>query len=288
MAITQGIDVSIFQGSIDWAAVRRAGYQFALARMSIGRTTRDSGGRRNLADMAGHIAVRGAYGVVGTSEPVEAGARLLVDEVAAVADPARVLVMFDAEDFPDGSSPTIDQVDRYATELRRLIGRWPVAYVPGWWLDKHGGTVSGRAMASCPWAQAHYIQPPWTDARLQANRPTNLRGFRSLAWLQYTDSAPVPGIDGNVDADAYYGDLAALRHALLGAPTEEEDLTKEEFKDAWRELTAQGIIHGQDSWADGFRVYKDELDQMQALQRQTNAKLDRIIDLLEAQAPPVP
>lgn len=96
-----------------------------------------------------------------------------------------------------------------------------------------------------------------------------------------------PGIDGNVDADTYYGDLAALRHALLGAPTEEEDLTKEEFKDAWRELTAQGIIHGQDSWADGFRVYKDELDQIQALQRQTNAKLDRIIDLLEAQ-PPVP
>jgi lysozyme len=287
VAITHGIDVSIFQGSIDWSAVGRTSYQFALARMSIGRTTRDGNGRRNLAGMAGHVDVRGAYGVVGTSEPVEEGARLLINEIRTVADPKNVLVMFDAEDFPDGSHPSIGQVDRYAIELHRLIGRWPVAYVPGWWLDQHGRTVRGRAMANCPWAQAHYIPPPWSDARLQANKPTDLRGFKSLAWLQYTDSARVRGIDGNVDANAFYGDLAALRRALLGAPTEEDDLTKEEFKDAWNELTAQGIIFGQNTWADGYRVYKDQMDDILALQRQTNAKLDRIIALLEA-PPPVP
>jgi lysozyme len=282
VAITHGIDVSTFQGSIDWAAVGRSDYRFALARMSIGRGTRDDHGRRNLAGMAGHVAVGGAYGVVGTSEPVEDGAKLLVHEIAAVADPAGVLVMLDAEDFPDGSHPTIDQVNRYAVELRRLLGRWPIAYVPGWWLDEHRYTVSGRALANCPWAAAHYIPPPWTDARLQANKPNNLRGFRTLAWLQYTDSARVPGIAGNVDADAFYGDLAALRHTL----TEEDDLTKQEFKDAWGELTSQGIIFGQDTWADGFRVYKDQMDNILVQQRQTNAKLDRVIALLEAQAQP--
>lgn len=286
MAITHGIDVSTFQGSIDWAAVGRTSYQFALARMSIGRTNRDGTGRRNLAGMAGHVEVRGAYGVVGTAEPIEDGARLLVSEIRAVADPGKVLVMFDAEDFPDGSHPSLDQVNRYAVELHRLIGRWPVAYVPAWWLDKHGGTVRGRSMANCPWAQAHYIPPPWSDARLQANKPTNLKGFKSLAWLQYTDSARVSGIDGNVDANAFYGTLAALRNQLLGEAEEDDDMTKEEFKAAWRELTAQGIIHGQDTWADGYRVYSDKMDRILVGQRDTNAKLDRIISLLEAQVPP--
>jgi lysozyme len=293
MAITHGIDVSRFQGSIDWAAVGRTGFRFALARMSIGRTTRDDRGRRNLRGMLGHVAVGGAYGVVGTAEPVEDGARLLADEVAAVTDPAAVLVMLDAEDFADGSHPTIAQVDRYAIELHRLLGRWPVTYVPGWWLDNHGYTARGRALANCPWAASHYLPQPWTEARLQANKPTNLHGFKRLAWLQYTDRARVSGISGNVDADVFYGDLGALRRALLGTPTEEDDLTKDEFKQAWRELTAQGIIFGQDSWADAFRVYKDQMDRILVEQRQTNGKLDRLIALLEAQAqaqaqPPVP
>jgi lysozyme len=283
MAITQGIDVSVFQGSIDWAAVGRTGYRFALARMSIGRGTRDQNGRRNLRGMLGHLDVGGAYGVVGTAEPVEDGAKLLVDEIASVTDPAGVLVMLDAEDLGGGSHPTIGQVDRYAAELHRRLGRWPVAYVPSWWLDKYGYTVSGRGLANCPWAASHYIPGPWTEAKLQANKPTNLHGFKRLAWLQYTDSARVTGISGNVDADVFYGDLAALRRTLLGAPTEEDDLTKEEFKDAWRELTAQGVIHGQDTWSDGFRVYKDQMDKIILEQRDTNAKLDQLITLLQAQ-----
>lgn len=141
-------------------------------------------------------------------------------------------------------------------------------------------------LANCPWAASHFIPGPWNEARLRANRPTNLHGFKRLAWLQYTDRARVGGIAGNVDADVFYGDLAALRGTLLGAPTEEDDdLTKEEFKDAWRELTSQGIIFGQDTWSDGFRVYKDQMDKILLEQRQTNAKLDRLIALLQAQGP---
>jgi hypothetical protein len=117
---------------VSWAAVRRAGYQFALARMSIGRTTRDGSGRRNLAGMAGHIAVRGAYEVVGTSEPVEAGARLLVNEVAAVADPARVLVMFEAGDHPragqlgrrlQGLKDELDQIQALQQQTNAKLDR---------------------------------------------------------------------------------------------------------------------------------------------------------------------
>jgi hypothetical protein len=53
--------------------------------------------------------------------------------------------------------------------------------------------------------------------------------------------------------------------------------------DAWRELTAQGVIHRQDTWSDGFRVYKDQMDKIILEQRETNAKLDQLITLLQAQ-----
>jgi hypothetical protein len=239
MAITLGIDVSTYQDPsgtgdrrlIDWAAVGRSAYRFALARMTIGRGTRDEDGRQNLRGMRGKVGVPGAYGVVGYEEPVEDGAKLLVDEIAAAgADPHRMLVMLDAEDFGDGRHPTIAQVSRYAEQLHREIGRWPVAYVPGWWLSNHGYRVAGRPLANCPWAASRYFPAPWTEPRLVANRPTDLRGFKSLAWLQYAQSGTVPGIASQVDLNCFYGTLDQLRQRLLGQtpPSQEGDLTPQE------------------------------------------------------------
>lgn len=230
MTVVRGIDISQHQGAIDWSKITGAGDDFALARMTIGRTTIDTLGRRNLAGMLGRVPFAGAYGVVGTTEPVEDGAKRLVDEIAAAgADPGSVLVMLDAEDFADGSHPSIAQVGRYATQLHTDLGRWPTAYVPGWWLDKHGYTV-GPALANCPWAQSRYIAQPWSETRLRAFKPTDLRGFSSLAWLQYTSSATVPGISVRVDANVFYGTTAQFKAAFF----EEDDMTIDDLR---KELT---------------------------------------------------
>lgn len=292
MAVTLGIDTSSYQDptptsdpsdDIAWDRVERTAYDFALARMSIGRTTRDVTGRRDLAGMlAEHIPVPGAYGVVGYAEPVTDGAKLLVDEIAAAgADPRQILVMLDAEDFGDHRHPTIDQVDRYAQRLHELIGRWPVAYVPGWWLDGHGYTVAGRALANCPWAASRYFPQPWTETRLQAHKPGDLHGFKNLAWLQYASSGTVGGVATRVDLNCYYGTPTELRAQLLGQQ-EEIDLTKQEFIEAWTELTAQGVIQGQDNWADYFRVAPDRLAKILAQEQANGAALTKLGTLLEA------
>ncbi len=252
MTITRGIDVSAFQGQIDWG---RVGYPFALARMTIGRSTLDDHGQANLRGALAHVPLAGAYGVVGYTDPVEDGAALLVAQIAKVADPGRVLVMLDAENFQDGRHPTIGQVDAYAVELHRLLGRWPVAYVPGWWLTEHGYKVSGLQLANCPWAQSHYFGAPWTEDRLRSFQPVDLRGFTQLGWLQYTDKATVAGISGGVDADCFYGDLAGLR-TLAGITTGEDplmsftqqDLETFAYTGAKKALN-EGTAAGQLSWA---------------------------------------
>lgn len=248
MAITLGLDTSSYQDptptsdpgdDIDWAAVARTPYRFEVARMSIGRGTRDATGRRDLKGALDHLPVAGGYGVVGKAEPVEDGAKLLLDEIATVTDPKRCLVMLDAENFGDGSHPTIDQVDRYAHQVHTELGRWPIAYVPSWWLASHNYTASGLALSLCPWAPSHYLDPPWTEAVLQANKPALRYGFKSLAWLQYTSSATVAGVSGRVDANCFYGSLDQLRTQLLG---EEDDLTQEEH-DALLWLRANAATH---------------------------------------------
>jgi lysozyme len=228
MAITLGIDVSAYQGGIDWTAVAKTPYRFALARMTVGMGVHDDLGRANLSHMLGKIPVPGAYGVVGLADPVEAGADFLIDEIASVTDPKRVLVMLDAENYGDGRHPTIDQVDRYAIRIHQRIGRWPVAYVPAWWMRQHGYTAAGRALANCPWAPSHYLSAPWTEAKLLANKPPLEFGFKSLAWLQYTSSATVAGVSGNVDANCFYGTLDQLRAKLLG---QQEDLSMADAQD---------------------------------------------------------
>lgn len=224
MAIVRGVDISRFQDPSgtadtdlpDWAKVFADGYKFGLCRMSIGKNTSDEDGRQNLKNMLGAMPVSGAYGVVGTAEPVQDGAKFFLNEVAAVVDPKQVLIMLDAEDFSDGSHPDIVQVDKYATQIHSELGRWPIAYIPGWWMNKYGYSAAARGLAECPWAQSHYYPAPWTDSLLQSKKPALAFGFKALAWLQFTSSATVDGITGRVDLNAFYGSLNDMRNQLLG------------------------------------------------------------------------
>lgn len=243
MAITLGVDVSSHQdpsGSgdqnlIDWSQVAPTPYDFAVARMTIGRGT-DEDGRQNLRAMGGKIPVAGAYGVVGTGRPVEDGAKLLVDEIAACGvDPRTILVMLDAENFSDGSHPTLGQINRYAIQVHTELGAWPHAYVPDWFLDQlrlagdGDGTVRGLELANCRWVPSEYLPAPWTEDRIRAKRPTNLRGFDGIAWHQFTSSGSVPGITGRVDLNAFYGTLTELRAQLLGQEGPMLDTTDKEW-----------------------------------------------------------
>jgi hypothetical protein len=115
--------------------------------------------------------------------------------------------------------------------------------------------------------------------------------LRGAAWEHYT------GWLGHQHADENdHGDPGALNwRPILGFATEEDDVTKDEFIAAWREITAGGIIAGQDSWADYFRVAPDRLSKIIAAQASTNAavvatneRLDRLIELLTPAEPPPP
>ena len=57
----KGLDVSEFQGIIDWAQVKSAGYQFAMLRAGYGFRTPDQQFRRNAAECNRIGLPAGAY-----------------------------------------------------------------------------------------------------------------------------------------------------------------------------------------------------------------------------------
>jgi lysozyme len=57
----RGIDVSSYQGAVDWGAWKGKGIAFAIAKATEGRTIRDSEFARNWRELKPAGLVRGAY-----------------------------------------------------------------------------------------------------------------------------------------------------------------------------------------------------------------------------------
>ena len=76
-AVVHGIDVSVYQGNIDWADVRDAGIDFAIARVSDGMS-QDINFVQNWPAMKAAGVIRGAYQFFEPADDPSAQASLMV------------------------------------------------------------------------------------------------------------------------------------------------------------------------------------------------------------------
>jgi GH25 family lysozyme M1 (1,4-beta-N-acetylmuramidase) len=200
----QGIDVSHWQGSINWSSVRNAGIEFAWMKATEGTTYTDPSFDANYP--AAHAAgvIRGAYHFA--LPDVSSGATqanfFASNGGAWSADNLTLPGVLDIESNPYGSScyglSTTSMrswiTDFYNTYKART-GRDMVIYTsPSWWTSCTG-SWSGMASLSPLWV-AH-----WTSA----SSPTLPGGFSVWTVWQYTSSGSVSGISGNVDRNRFNG-----------------------------------------------------------------------------------
>src|SRR5688572_25104565 len=74
-----GIDVSYWQGTIDWPSVAAAGIDFAYIRVTHGLTVIDTQFDRNWAGARDNGIIRGAYQYLEPSEDAAEQAQLMLD-----------------------------------------------------------------------------------------------------------------------------------------------------------------------------------------------------------------
>jgi lysozyme len=192
-----GIDVSKFQGAIDWNAVAYSGVKFAWIKATEGGDRADARFQANWEGAKAAGIPHGAYHFVYWCRPPLEEINNF-EQNAPVEDDALPPVL-DVEATP--TSPTcrrhvaqdeaIADMQVMLQEMERHYRKRPIIYTT---LDFYEANLSNGALMD---------YPIWV--RSTKHHPAVKYGSRAWHFWQYQSDGRVPGIGGDVDKDAFYG-----------------------------------------------------------------------------------
>jgi lysozyme len=195
-----GIDVSRWQRPIDWATARDHGVSFAFIKATEGGDHADPRFREHWRAAGAAGVPRGAYHFYYLCRPANEQADWFVRNVPK--EPGALPPVLDiewngeSETCPHRPDPAVirSEVATYLTLVRRHYGQTPILYTtPDFWRDNEMWRVEGAQ----PWLRAVTRHP--SEAYPEA---------RSWAFWQYSGTGLVPGIEGEVDLNAFRGSSA--------------------------------------------------------------------------------
>ncbi len=214
--VTEGIDVSYWQETINWNQVAADGVKFAFIRVSYGLEFYDSQFENNWAGAKANGIYRGAYQYFLAGQDAGDQAQMLLDAIGTPQD-GDLPPVLDVESYGnDGvSAATVDAgVREWVNIVEAALGRKPLIYTSwGVWSGMTGSTAFGDV-------------PLWV-ANWGVSCPSVPDGWNAWDFWQTTDSGSIDGIGGNVDLDKFNGGLAALE-AYATWEDEPEDTGTEE------------------------------------------------------------
>ncbi len=195
-----GIDVSAWQGVVDWGAVRRSGRLFAFAKATEGVTFTDSmfASNRNAMASAG-LALRGFYHF---ARPDRNSPAAEADHFLRTVGPLRAgeVAVLDLEVAP---GPEVgDWAAEWLARVAQATGRKPVLYS----YQSYLYSIPTARLTQYPlWIAA------WgdNDGTVPPSPPQSDRWSR-WTWWQYTSNATVPGVTGRTDDSIFLGSVEEL------------------------------------------------------------------------------
>ena len=209
-----GIDVSHWQGTIDWQAVADDGIVFAFIRVSdgdpAGSGVADSDFDANWAHAKDAGLIIGAYQFFRPNQNVDAQADYLIDKLGGTLEPGQLPPVIDVE--VDGGLPpsqVVSAIQRWLDRVEAAFGVKPIIYTSASLWSEY--TANSMAFGGYPLWVAHYTSP---------SGPFRVPdGWSDWRFWQYSSSGHVSGISSNsVDLNFFNGDLAALRAFTVGDP----------------------------------------------------------------------
>lgn len=195
-ASAQGIDVSSWQGVIDWQKVKDAGIDFAIIRLGWWVDGKDAYLERNVAECERLGIPWGAYLYSYCSNPSQASAEAdhaldLLGELKAKGYTPDLPVYFDMEDnaLLNGNRDFAGMATQFCSKIEAAGYMAGVYANLNWWNNNLTSSVFDS----------------WNRWVAQYYSACTYEGTYS-AW-QYTSRGSVPGISGNVDLNWWYGDF---------------------------------------------------------------------------------
>uniref|UniRef100_A0A7S1AKY3 Lysozyme n=1 Tax=Noctiluca scintillans TaxID=2966 RepID=A0A7S1AKY3_NOCSC len=191
----RGIDVSHYQGTINWNSVKSSGVSFAMAKATEGTSYTDPMFNTNWNGMHSAGLVRGAYHFARPGSDAVTQADHFVNTVnnaGGITSGNTLQLVLDLETTDGlGSAAVLSWVEAFMARVKSLTGRPGIIYTGYYfWNDD----VRGSSCLDAPlWIAAYSSSPsipsPW--------------GGVGWAFWQYSDSGSVSGISGAVDLDYF-------------------------------------------------------------------------------------
>lgn len=184
-----GVDVSHYQGAIDWDELAADGHDFAFIKATEGKELKDKAFFTNWT-LAGKTGMRrGAYHFFRPEIKAEQQARNYFAAVQLA--PGDLPPVIDVEDLGKLSAKQlVSRVTRLAEMMEIRYGVKPIIYT--------GQNFYNRYLAG------QFDDYPLWLARYDADEPVTVCGREYHFW-QYTDRGKLPGIHGRVDQNVFLG-----------------------------------------------------------------------------------
>ena len=206
-----GIDISHYQGEIDWDLLRNAQLydtpvRFIIIKATEGTNILDENFNDNFYKAKDNNFIRGAYHFYVPSKPAEAQAHYFLKQVHLEdGDLPPVL------DFEKTGTLTPPQIKKAALTWLRIVekhyGVKPIIYANYDFKKKY---FSDSIFGQYPYWIAHY----YVDT---------LKYKGEWRFWQHTDMGKVRGIKGHVDLDIYNGSMYDLQKFTIGRREESEN-----------------------------------------------------------------
>ena len=196
----QGIDISHWQGTINWASVKSSGKKFAFCKATEGTDYTDPTFATNWPAMKAAGLLRGSYHMGRPAEDAVAQADRFFDTVQPSSGDLPLVL-----DSEKTDSLTPSQVRSWTVafinRLTSRLGRPPIIYTGFYfWRDSAGNGSN----LGCPLWLAAYNTNPLVPA-----------AWTKYTMWQYSSTGSVSGISGNVDLDAFNGTKTELNNLRL-------------------------------------------------------------------------
>ncbi|PHP64988.1 muramidase [Zhengella mangrovi] len=200
-----GVDVSRWQGDIDWVSLKKQGANFAYIKSTEGDDHIDPSFLKNW-QAAGRAGVpRGAYHFFYWCSVAEVQADWFIQNVPKEkgALPPVIDVEWNAHSKTCPTRPAravvLAKMKVFMEKLERHYGQEPVIYTtPDFYDDNLQGQFTGHSF--------------WL--RSTADHPKNVYPGRDFAFWQYTGTGLASGVDNHIDLNAFNGTREGWRNWL--------------------------------------------------------------------------
>jgi len=192
----QGIDVSHYQGTVNWPLVKAAGVQFAFAKATEGVTWIDPEFVSNWAGMKAAGILRGAYHFFEPNDDAGEQAQLFLATVQL--ESGDLPPVLDIETAAATTEDLWQGVETWIGKVQAATGLPPILYMSPGFADENN-------------VPASLITYPLWVAEYGVEEPRLPQGWTNWLLWQSSQSGTINGVTGSVDLDQVNGSLATLQ-----------------------------------------------------------------------------